>query len=115
MKYQVHITDRAQRDLESTADYIEYSLLNPTAADELLNTAEEAFASLSDMPQRIMLVTDEVLAAWGIRFIPVKNYLGFYIIDEERQVVHIVRFLYMKRDWQTILRRDVANDELLKC
>lgn len=113
MSYQVHITERAQRDLEGAADYIEYTLLNPTAADELLAAAEETLASLSDMPQRIMPVTDEVLAAWGIRFIRVKNYLGFYVIDEERQVVHIVRFLYMKRDWQTILRRDAANDELL--
>lgn len=114
MKYQVHITDRAQRDLESAADYIEYTLLNPAAADELLDAAEDSFASLSDMPQRIMPLTDEVLAAWGIRFIRVKNYLGFYIIDEERQVVHIVRFLYMKRDWQAILRRDAASDKLLK-
>lgn len=114
MNYQVHITDRAQRDLESAADYIEYSLLNPTAADELLDAAEDTFASLSDMPQRIMLVTDEVLAAWRIRFIQVKNYLGFYNIDEERQIVHIARFLYLKRDWQTILRRDATNDELLR-
>ena len=111
MKYQVHITERAQRDLESAADYIEYTLLNPTAADELLDAAEDALASLSDMPQRIMLVTDEVLAAWGIRFILVKNYLGFYVIDEARQVVHIIRFLYMKRDWQAILRCDAASEE----
>ena len=108
MKYRVHITERAQRDLESAADYIEYSLLNPAAADDLLDAAEEALSSLSDMPQRIMLATDEVLAAWGIRFIQVKNYLAFYTVDEEKNIVHVVRFLYMKRDWQTILRRDIS-------
>ncbi len=112
MMYQVHITERAQRDMESAADYIEYTLLNPTAADELLDAAEETLASLAEMPQRIMLVTDEVLAAWGIRFIQVKNYLGFYIIDEEHRIVHVIRFLYMKRDWQTILRCDAASGKL---
>ena len=104
----MHITERAQRDLESAADYIEYSLLNPAAADDLLDAAEEALSSLSDMPQRIMLATDEVLAAWGVRFIQVKSYLAFYTVDEEKNIVHVVRFLYMKRDWQTILRRDIS-------
>ena len=111
MKYRVHIIERAQRDLESAADYIEYSLLNPAAADDLLDAAEEALSSLSDMPQRIMLATDEVLAAWGIRFIQVKNYLAFYTVDEEKNIVHVVRFLYMKRDWQTILRQDISVQE----
>ncbi len=112
MMYQVHITERAQRDMESAADYIEYTLLNPTAADELLDAAEETLAGLADMPQRIMLATDEVLAAWGIRFVRVKNYLGFCIIEEEHRIVHVIRFLYMKRDWQAILRCDAANEEL---
>ena len=39
MKYRVHITERAQRDLESAADYIEHTLLTPAAADDLLDAA----------------------------------------------------------------------------
>lgn len=112
MKYGVHITDRAQRDMENAADYIEFTLLNPTAADELLDAAEEVFSSLTEMPHRIMPAQDEVLAAWGIRFVQVKNYLGFYIIDEARQTVHVIRFLYKKRNWQTILRNDAENGTL---
>lgn len=112
MKYGVHITDRAQRDMENAADYIEFTLLNPTAADELLDAAEEVFSSLSEMPHRIMPVQDEVLSAWGIRFVQVKNYLGFYIIDEARQTVHVIRFLYKKRNWQAILRNDAENGTL---
>lgn len=113
MKYTVHLTQRAQRDLESAADYIEYTLLNARAADELISAAENTLASLSDMPQRIMTVSDEVLAAWGIRFIQVKKYLAFYIIDEEKHIVHVVRFLYGKRNWQSVLRQYAETGELL--
>ena len=112
MMYSVHITERAQRDMENAVDYIEFTLLNPTAADELLDTAEDIFSSLSDMPHRIMPAQDEVLAAWGIRFVQVKNYLGFYIIDEARQTVHVIRFLYKKRNWQAILQNDAENGTL---
>lgn len=113
MKYTVHLTQRAQRDIESATDYIEFTLLNAKAADELIAATEVTLAGLSDMPQRHMIVSDEVLAAWGIRFIQIKNHLAFYIIDEEEHIVHVVRFLYGKRNWQSILRQDTETGELL--
>ena len=113
MKYTVHLTQRVQRDIESAADYIEFTLLNAKDADELITAAEETLAGLSDMPQRHMIVSDEVLAAWGIRFIQVKKYLAFYIIDEKEHIVHVVRFLYGKRNWRAVLRQDAETGELL--
>ncbi len=41
MNYQIHITKKAEQDLEGAADYIEFTLLNPDAADALLDKAEE--------------------------------------------------------------------------
>ena len=46
-----------------------------------------------------------VLASWGIRFVIINNYLAFYTIDEEKQTVIIVRFLYQKSNWTSILRQ----------
>ena len=46
-----------------------------------------------------------VLASWGIRFVIINNYLAFYTIDEEKQTVIIVRFLYQKSNWTAILRQ----------
>ena len=48
---------------------------------------------------------DPVLKAWGIRFTLVKNYIAFYVISENNHTVYIVRFLYGKRDWITILKQ----------
>ena len=60
------------------------------------------------MPEKLRLVDDPVLAVWGIRFIRVNNYLAFYTIDEDKKVVIIVRFLYQKSNWNTILRQDFS-------
>ena len=36
MNYTIHITNTAQRDILNAADYIEFVLKNPKAADNLL-------------------------------------------------------------------------------
>ncbi len=105
MSYNIYITATAERDILCAADYIEFTLKNPTAADHLLDAATEHINSLADMPEKFRLVDDPVLASWGIRFIIVNNYLAFYTIDKEKQLVIIVRFLYQKSNWNSILRQ----------
>ena len=105
MSYDTHITRAAERDLSSAVDYIEFVLLNPQAADALLDEAEMKVGELSTSPERFSLVDDPVLKAWGIRFTLVKNYIAFYVISEENRTIYIVRFLYGKRDWITILKQ----------
>ena len=39
MSYQVHITSTAEHDIMRAADYIEFTLKNPDAADNLLDAA----------------------------------------------------------------------------
>ena len=105
MSYNIHITATAERDILRAADYIEFTLKNPTAADHLLDVATEQINSLADMPEKLRLVDDPVLASWGIRFIIVNNYLAFYTIDKEKQMVIVIRFLYQKSNWNSILRQ----------
>lgn len=103
MNYHVHNTDQFEEDLNQALDYIEFSRQNPQAADNLQDEAEHTLASLS--PSRYALVDDALLASWGIRFVSVKNYLAFYVVDEETQTVHVIRFLYGRSDWRAVLRR----------
>ena len=104
MSYKIHITKKAEADLESAADYIEFTLINPDAAIKLLDDANKAIQSLASAPKSRQLVDDPVLKAWGIRYVLVNNYMAFYIIDEPMKTVHIVRFLYGKRNWIQILK-----------
>lgn len=105
MSYIIHITAAAERDIIRAAGYIEFTLKNPTAAEHLLDVATEQIYSLADLPERFRLVDDPVLASWGIRFIVVNHYLAFYTIDTEKQLVIVVRFLYQKSNWSSILRQ----------
>lgn len=108
MNYDIHITNAARRDLLNAVDYIEFVLKNPKAADELLDEIEKRINSLADFPEKFRLVDDTVLSSWGIRFIMVDNYLAFYIIDDKKNMVIIVRFLYQKSDWNAILHQGIS-------
>lgn len=101
--YHVHITTAAERDLNRAADYIEFSLKNPSAADNLVDEAEKVLSGLSRMPERYALVDDKLLAAWGVRFVQFKNYLAFYTVLQTSNTVYILRFLYGKSNWALIL------------
>ena len=105
MSYQLHITSTAEHDIMRAVDYIEFTLKNPDAANNLLDIATEQINSLSDLPQKFQLVDDPVLANWGIRFVIINHYLAFYTIVEEKQIVIIIRFLYQKSNWTSILRQ----------
>ncbi len=103
MNYQIHITSMAERDIMRAMDYIEFNLKNPDVADNLVDAVTEKVASLSYLPQKFRLVDDPVLASWGVRFIVINNYIAFYTIDEAKKMVYVVRFLYQKSNWISIL------------
>ena len=102
MNYHLHITSVAQRDISQAADYIEFVLKNPKAADDLLEETDQKINALLPFPQEHPIVEDKLLAAWGIRFTQIKNYLAFYVIEENQ--VTVISFLYAKSDWISILK-----------
>lgn len=110
MSCHVHITKAAERDLEGAADYVEYVLLNPASADNLLEAFEDLLKDLRECPELYTLSADPVLFDWGIRFAPVKNYLVFYTLLKEDAMMYILRFLYGKRNWGAILKQGISFD-----
>ena len=102
MNYHLHITSVAQRDISQAADYIEFVLKNPKAADDLLEETDQKINALLPFSQEHPIVEDKLLAAWGIRFTQIKNYLAFYVVEENQ--VTVIRFLYAKSDWISILK-----------
>ena len=102
-EYRVFISEPAEHDLWGICRYISAQLSSPQTALDMVDEIEAAIRSLSEMPARFALVGDERLALQGYRKMLVKNYLVFYLIDEEAACVDIVRILYARRDWQAIL------------
>ena len=77
MSYHLQITGVAQRDISQAADYIEFVLKNPKAADDLLEETEQKINALLPFPEKHPVVEDKLFAAWGVRFTKVKNILPF--------------------------------------
>ncbi len=109
--YSIIVMPAAEREMFEAATYIAEKLCNPIAAGRLLDAAYTAIESLGDMPKRRPLVDDIFLASQGLRLFLVRNYLLFYIVDDETNTVHILRFLYGGRNWMSILRLDPSEND----
>ena len=106
MNYRLYITDTAEKDISRAVDYIDFVLKNPKAADTLLEETDQKINALLPFPLEHPVVEDKLLAAWGVRFLQIKNYFAFYVVEESQ--VTVIRFLYAKSDWGSILRADVS-------
>jgi toxin ParE1/3/4 len=103
LTYRIVITDLAEVDLRNIADYIANELLDPSTARKMIAKIAEAVFQLEQMPFRNGLVRDERLAASGIRHILVDSYIVFYVVSEKEETVTIIRILYGKRQWSSLL------------
>ena len=78
--------------------YISESLVEPEIAAKLTNKIMKEIRSLDEMPQRYKLYEDEPWHSRGLRTLPVNNYLIFYLANEEKAVVTVIRIIYGGRD-----------------
>ena len=62
------------------------------------NRIMKAARSLEQMPMRHRLYEEEPWHSQGLRFLPVDNYLIFYLPDETNNIVNIIRIMYGGRD-----------------
>ena len=102
-KYWIEISDVAKRDIRDIAVYITNEFQEPIVAENTVSSILDAIFTLEEMPDRIGLVKDERLAKKGIRPLYVKNYTVFFSIEKPARVVDIVRVLYSRRNWASLL------------
>jgi addiction module RelE/StbE family toxin len=105
MSYSVNITDFAEEDILTAVKYIFNTLNNPSAANDLLDKIERQEKILENTPDIFPSVQDEYLSGKGLKFVKVNNYLIFYNIDEDKEIVNVIRFLCGQKDWKNILMK----------
>ncbi|MDR2197049.1 MAG: type II toxin-antitoxin system RelE/ParE family toxin [Coriobacteriales bacterium] len=101
--YSVELSKSAELDLRETMHYISENLKAPAAAKRLLDEIERAVKNLEENPARCALARDKRLADSGHRWIKAKNYLVFFVIDENSKTVMVSRILYGRRNWAHLL------------
>ncbi len=108
-KYRVIIEPLAEEDIIRNAEYIAYEKKSPETARSLLKGLRKEIGSLSINPQRHMFDEDEDLANLEVRKHYYKNYKIFYIVDETKMTVYILRVLHMLVDSKALLLRIVKD------
>jgi len=88
----------AKRELEEAALYIAGELSAPESAIALVDAVDEMVHSLAEMPYRHTIFQSLYALEREVRFVPVKGYNIFYVVDEGQKVVEIQRILYQRRD-----------------
>ena len=91
-------TFKARQDLRDIYEYIAYTLLAPGAARNTSDRIMAAVRSLESMPERNPLYKEEPWHSQGVRFVPVRNYLVFYTVNEKTDTVSVARIMYGARD-----------------
>lgn len=98
MIFNVVYTSEARQDLRDIYEYIAYELFVPETAAGQVDRIMKAARSLEQMPMRHRCYEEEPWHSQGLRFLPVDNYLIFYLPDETNNVVNIIRIMYVGRD-----------------
>lgn len=90
-------------DLDGIYRYISAELFAESAATKLMDRIESSIMQLSEFPKLGNRLTDEYLRLKGYRRIIVDSYIIFYLVDEQRKKVIIMRVLYGKRKYEDLL------------
>lgn len=98
MSYSVEISEQVNADLRGIFEYIVFKLQSLQNAAEQLSRLEKNILSLSEMPGRFRRYGEEPWLSCGLRVMPVENYCVFYIPDDEKKIVSILRVIYGGRD-----------------
>lgn len=110
MSYSVELTRQAEDDLRGVFEYIAFTLLAGDNAVAQLARLEDAIAKLSHHPMRYQAWQTEPWRSRGMRCMAVDRYRVFYIPDEERACVTVMRVMYDGRDADARLN-DLEPDE----
>jgi len=102
--YKLRFSKLYNEDVDLSYNYIKNKLEAPMAADNLIREILEKLNKIKENPNIRSLVQDKYLASMGYRSIKVKNYIIFYIINNDNKTINVVRFLYNKRNWINILK-----------
>ena len=98
MAFKLEYTETFEKDLDSILDYMINKLFNPIAAAQFYKDVKKSFISVTEFPEMFPLHPIKRLNDKGYHFFTVGNYLAFYTIDTERQIIYARAIVYGAMD-----------------
>jgi plasmid stabilization system protein ParE len=103
-EYDFELTEIAESDIDEAFEYIAEILDNPGAASDLVEELEIQISGICKKPESGRIVKNDFLRRNDIWRFLVKNYIAYYIIDDENEKIVILRFIYSGRNQDNIVK-----------
>ena len=97
MKFNVELTEQANKDLRNIYLYISIDLNSPESAEKQIKRLWNAILSLDELPQRYRRYEDEPWHSRGIRVL-LDNFVILYIPYVKDKIVRIATVMYSGRN-----------------
>lgn len=97
MNYQVKLTNDLLDDLDQLSDYLTNEF-SKSVSQKILVSLFDHFDSLGEFPYKGKEATTLMYTFSGYRYLPLKQNVVFYTIDEENQTVTLLRLYSVTED-----------------
>lgn len=103
MSYKLVVTKPAEKDLADILQYISKDLSAPKAASDFLNEVLKCYDNLSENPFMYAFCDNDRLRNKEYQKAIIKNYIMFYRVDKDNNLIYVIRFIYGRRDYINLL------------
>ena len=100
--YKIKYLPIAQKDLQDIILYFLENLKSPKAAMDFIETLDRSILRLKQYPYSCELYQSREPLEFEYRFLPIKNYLVFYIVIEN--IIEIHRIVYARMDLEKLIK-----------
>ncbi len=101
--YNIEFLPIAKEDIDNIIRYVHQNLKNPTASKKLKILFSKSLDYICEFPYGNSIYESTNSLKYEYRSYRVKNFLMFYIINENKKLITIVRVLYQKMNIKEIL------------
>lgn len=99
-KYSVLFSADSMEDISEITRYLREMYASSELSKKYYNELFETIKSLEFMPNRFETVKMKYIKRDNIRKVVYKQYLVFYVVNEEKSEVYILRVRHGKTDWK---------------
>ena len=101
-RYNYVLTESADADIDDAFDNIANELVNPDAASAFVDELEEKLEEICKTPKAGRPIHNPYLKRDDVRRVLVKNNIAYYLIDEEKENIVVLRVVYNRRNQDKI-------------
>lgn len=104
MKYIVEVSETAKEDLKNIIEYLRNELAGEIIADKYKILFKKELKNLENIAGSMPILDESLTGLKNIKKINVKNYIIFYIVNEEKHKAFVLRIGHAFMDWEKYLK-----------